>query len=348
MREQDMNKTQQGFAPGLDRKLVAGMESGLLHGLHAVAVARNDETVLEQYFAGPDEHMGDAIGDIAHGPETQHDLRSVTKSIVSVLYGIALERGLVPPLDAPIVDAFPEYPELRSDPERRRITVGHALSMTMGLEWDESLPYSDPRNSEIMMEMAPDRYRFALDRPIVEAPGTNWIYSGGAVALVGALIERGSKQSLGDFAREALFAPLGIAEFTWWKGEDGVTSAAAGLRLQAPDLLRIGSMLVAGGVHEGKQIVAKAWLDASFAPATKTDYGPGYGRLWYLGEGFVPGFGRPLKWIAGFGYGGQRLWLMPEAGLAVVTFSGEYGLDGFWISPDRVWSEIVLRNLVEA
>jgi CubicO group peptidase (beta-lactamase class C family) len=343
-----MNEIRQGFAPGLDRKLRAGMESGLLHGLHAVTVARRGELVCEAYFDGPDEHMGDDIGHVASGPQTLHDLRSVTKSVVSVLYGIALDRGLVPSLDAPVFAAFPQYADLAGDLERLKINVGHALTMTMGLEWDESLPYSDPRNSEIAMENASDRYRFALDRPIVEAPGRNWIYSGGAVALVGALIEQGTGQSLPDFAREALFGPLGITDFTWWRGSDGVYSAAAGLRLNARDLLTIGSMLAAGGAHGGRQIVPKAWLDASFAEATRTIYGPGYGRLWYLGQGLVPAFGRPLKWMAGFGYGGQRLWLMPEAELAVVTYSGEYGKDDFWISPDRVWSEIVLRNLVEA
>lgn len=342
------NEEKLGFTPGLASKLAAGTETGLLHGLHAVVVARHGEIALEQYFAGPDEHMGDTLGDVAHGPDTLHDLRSVTKSVVGVLYGIALERGLVPPLEAPIIDAFPEFADLIADPARRQITVAHALNMTMGLEWDESLPYSDPRNSEIAMELASDRYRFALDRPIVEPPGMNWIYSGGAVALVGAVIERGSGRQLADFAREVLFEPLGIVDFTWWKGSDGVTSAAAGLRLRARDLLRIGTMLVSGGLHEGRQIVSKAWLDASFAEATRTLFGPGYGLLWYTGEGMVPAFGRELKWVAGFGYGGQRLWLLPKAGLVCVVFSGEYGRPDFWVSPYRVWAEIVLPNLAKA
>ena len=343
-----MNDERHGFTPGLDRKLRAGVDSGLLHGLHAVAVARHGVTVLEAAFEGPDEIMGDSIGHVVFGPDTLHDLRSVTKSIVGVLYGIARERGLVPSLDTPVVDAYSRYLDLVGDAARRRITVAHALTMTMGLEWDESLPYSDPRNSEIAMELARDRFRFVLDRPIVEPPGDNWIYSGGAVALLGDLIARGARMSLPDFAREALFEPLGISNFSWWRGADGTPSAAAGLRLSARDLLKIGVMLAAGGSHQGRQIVPSEWLDASFVPATQTAFGPGYGRLWYLGEAMVPGFGRKLKWMAGMGYGGQRLWLMPEAGLVALVFAGEYGKDDFWVSPDRVWNEIVLKNLVRA
>src|SRR6218665_3867847 len=94
----------------LERKVAAGMESGLLHGIHAVAAARDGETLAACYFDGPDEVMGDSIGRVAFGPDTLHDLRSVTKSVVGVLYGIALGRGLVPPLDAPILAGFPQYP----------------------------------------------------------------------------------------------------------------------------------------------------------------------------------------------------------------------------------------------
>ena len=155
----------------------------------------------------------------------------------------------------------------------------------MGMEWDENKPYTDPTNSEIAMEMAADRYRFILDRPIVGAPGEKWIYSGGAVALIGALIERGSGKSLPDFAREALFGPMGISDFFWMAGSDGVASPASGLRLTAPDLLRIGAMLVDGGRFEGRQVVPEAWIEASWTPAVKTPDGLGYGHLWYIGRG---------------------------------------------------------------
>ncbi|MDJ0935303.1 MAG: serine hydrolase, partial [Kiloniellales bacterium] len=137
-----------GFAEDLGTKLDAAVAAGGLDGLHAVLVVRRGKLALERYYAGEDERWGDPLGEISFGPEVKHDLRSVSKSVVGLLYGIALERGQVPALEQPLVDHFPAYPELAADPARRRITVAHALTMTMGIEWSEDLPYSDPRNSE--------------------------------------------------------------------------------------------------------------------------------------------------------------------------------------------------------
>ncbi len=211
--------------------------------------------------------------------------------------------------------------------------------MTLGLEWDESGPYTSTANSEIAMEHAPDRYRYALDRPIVVEPGKRWIYSGGAVAMVGALIARGCGKTLSEFAREALFEPLGISAFEWAAGRDGVISAASGLRLRSRDLLRIGELVLGRGEWNGRRIVSEEWLDGSFAAAVPTGDGLEYGRLWFLGEAG----GR--RWMAGFGNGGQRLWLMPDAKLVAVIFSGNYNAPDAWITPTRVWREIVIANL---
>ncbi len=333
-----------GFAANLERKFDAGLEAGLLRDFHAVAMSRNGKLVLERYFEGRDEAWGEALGHVVFGPDTLHDLRSVTKSVTSLLYGIALEQGRVPPLDTPVVDGFPEYPDLVADPERRRVTIGHTFSMAMGMEWDESLPYTDPRNSEIMMEHAPDRYRFILDRPIVEPPGQRWIYSGGAVALIGALITRGTGRSLGQFARETLFGPLGIDDFFWCAGADGEESAASGLRLTTRGLLRIGDVLARGGVHESRQVVPKSWIDACLTSAIRTAFDTGYSRLWYLEASGAPAFDGTRPWAGGFGNGGQRLWFSPSTGIAAVAYLGQYIDWSSWIMPTRFWHEMVMRN----
>lgn len=343
-----MTAQPQGPNPGLDRKLLAGIESGLLRHLHAVAVIRNGEMVLERYFEGEDWVWNQPQGVVAFGPDTLHDLRSVTKSIVGLLYGIALDRGLVPPVDAGVVAQFPEYPDLVADPARRNVTIAHALSMSMGLEWDESQPYTSAANSEIAMEQAPDRFRFILDRPVVQPPGQTWTYSGGAVALVGALITRGTGRSLTDFAHETLFEPLGIADYHWMRGADGVESPASGLRLTTRGLLAIGRMLVDGGRHGDRQVVPAAWIDAAFTQAIRTADGLGYGRLFFLGQDSIPALGGSTLWIGGFGNGGQRLFLLPDANLACVIFAGAYDQPDNWVTPTRLWREIVVRNLLEA
>lgn len=187
-----------------------------------------------------------------HGPETLHDLRSVTKSVVGLLYGIALSEGKVPEPHERLYAQFPQDPDLMAQPVRKDILVAHALSMPMDLEWNEDLPDSDPCHSEIAMELAPDRYRYVLEQPIREAPGKSWFYSGGSVAFLGKLIEDGTGMRLDAYAAEKLFNPLGVESLEWIVRSDGVPSAASGLRLTLPGLLRIGQMIADGGVHDGQ------------------------------------------------------------------------------------------------
>jgi CubicO group peptidase (beta-lactamase class C family) len=123
--------------------------------------------VLERYFEGDDYARGSPLGKIAFKPDTLHDLRSASKSIVGLLYGIALADRKVPPPEAPLFASFPEFADLAADPARNRWTIHHVLTMTMGTDWDElGLPYTDPANSETAMHMAPDRYRFVLGAPV--------------------------------------------------------------------------------------------------------------------------------------------------------------------------------------
>ena len=103
-------------------------------------VVRGGRLVYERYLAGDDEIWGRPKAGVVFGPESLHDVRSNTKSVVSLLYGIALGDGTVPPPDAPVLDHFPQYEDLTQEPARRAITVRHVLSMTMGTEWDENVP----------------------------------------------------------------------------------------------------------------------------------------------------------------------------------------------------------------
>jgi len=337
-----------GFDPMIGRKLVAGVEAGLLRNLHVVLAERGGETILESYGSGPDEDWGRPLGDVSFGPETLHDLRSITKSVVSLLYGIALERDLVPRLDTPILSAFPGYPDLAADPARMSRTIEHAFTMSLGMDWDETKPYTDPENSEIAMELAPDRYRFILDRALVAEPGTRWIYSGGATALIGKIIETGTGKTLPEFAKEVLFDPLGIKTFKWSAGKDGTHSSASGIRLTAPDLLKIGRLVLNDGVWEGRQVVPEAWLTASLRPVIATGEGVDYGYFWFCGNAHVPALGGQVPWFGGFGNGGQRLFVCPKADVAAVVYSGDYNNWLAWITPTRIWLEIILANLQRA
>ncbi|SHM77160.1 serine hydrolase domain-containing protein [Roseibium suaedae] len=320
----------------LETSLQAAFDRGELKGLHEVLVIHKGEVLAESFFDGEDQNWGQPLGKRSFDAESLHDIRSVTKSIVSLLYGIALSEGKVPDLETPLVSLFPQYADLAKDEERQRIKVHHALSMQMGMEWDENLPYSDPRNSEIQMENAPDRYRFILDRPIVTPPGQGWTYSGGAVALIGKLIADGTGKSLDDYAAEKLFGPLGISRFEWARGPDGTLSAASGLRMTARDLARIGQMIANGGSFENRQIVPEDWLKASITPHADIDGGQiRYGYLWWLSGKGSPAI-LPAAWAAGFGNGGQRLTVYPGEDLVVIVLAGNYNLQDAWRVPVSV------------
>ena len=325
-------------------RLAELQRDGRVSGLHTLLVSRAGNLLLEHYATGEDESWGKPLGSITFGPTVLHDLRSVTKSIVEMLYGIALAEGKVPEPRAKLYDQFPEYADLVRQPGRERITLAHVLSMTLGFQWDElTIPYGDPRNSEVAMELSPDRYRYVLDRPIVGEPGITWTYNGGATALLGRLITKGTGERLPDFARHVLFDPLGLGPTEWSNGLQGEAAAASGLRMRAPDLLRIGQMVLGGGAWRGKQIVPQAWLQQSTTQKVTIEGNYRYGWHWYLGEVAIGAPGRAQRLISGAGWGGQRLFLVPALDLVVAMNAGNYRQPG---QEQRRIANVVLTELV--
>jgi CubicO group peptidase (beta-lactamase class C family) len=341
--------TTAGFSADLGEYFDIAVQSGVLPNLHSVVAARRGQIFLERYLQGPDSALATPLGIVRFGPDVLHDLRSVTKSIVGLLYGIALERGNVPGPDAGLLAQFPEYPDLGRDPDRKRLTVGHALTMTLGTEWDElSLPYFDPRNSEIAMDAAPDRFRYVLERPITGAPGLRWIYNGGATALLARLIAKGTERSLEHFAQEALLEPLGITEVEWHRDSTGNAIAASGLRMRPRDLARIGVVALGGGIWEGRQIIPAAWLDTCFTPRVSMPDGRRYGYHWYLGAvpaGDGTGSLRREETVSAIGNGGQRLFLLPRLDLVVAITAGNYDATDQWRPPTVVLRDVLLPAL---
>ena len=320
------------------------LEAGRAPDLHGVVAVRRGEVILEHYGIGEDFAWGDSLGVVTFGPETLHDVRSVTKSVVGLLYGIALSEGLVPSPEDPLLPNFPEYPDLTADPERARLTLEHALTMTLGLQWDEDVPYTGTQNSEIAMELAPDRNRYVLERAIAAEPGTRWRYCGGATALLGALIAKGSGHPVEEFARERLFEPIGIETFDWMRGHDGVASAASGLRLAPRDLVKIGQLVLADGSWDGGEIVPKTWLDAALQRRATIEDGFDYGYHWYVSD-LTPRPDVSHPWVGALGNGGQRLDVVPDLDLVVALTAGAYDAEDTFASTMAVLEDVILAQL---
>ena len=330
-------------AETLNHRITRAFEAGALPGLHSTIVDLKGERLSEVYFDGIDQSWGTPLGKVEHGPDTLHDLRSVTKSIVGLLYGIALDEGKVPAPEEPLLDQFPQYADLKDGSSRESITIEHALTMKMGMQWNENLPYTNPKNSEIAMERSKDRYRYVLDRPMEIEPGKKWTYSGGAVAILAKLIKDGTGMPIDEYAERKLFEPLGIKKFHWIRSWDKVPSAASGLRLTAPDLAKIGALVSNSGKFNGQQIVPADWLERSFKPRAETGFGLQYGYLWYMS-------GLPEQRIyVALGNGGQRLTVQPSFDFVVTSFAGNYNKPYGWQSSYKVIADYavpaVMREL---
>jgi CubicO group peptidase (beta-lactamase class C family) len=266
-------------------RLAQAQQDGKVDGLHTLLVSQGGRLVTEHYGRGEDEAWGRQLGTVTFAPLVLHDLRSVSKSVVGLLYGIALADGNVPPPEAKLYDQFPEYADLAKQSGRERLTMHHVLSMTLGLEWDElTIPYGDLRNSENAMEEAPDRFRFILERPIVGEPGVEWTYCGGATAILGRLIAKGTGEKLHDYARHMLFNPMGFGPSEWSVGNDGEPRAASGLRLLPRDTLKIGQLALAEGTWNGKEVVPAEWVKRATTAVVTIDRSRSYGYQWYIGD----------------------------------------------------------------
>ena len=254
---------------GLDARRLSALPNWLdaLPGsnIHAVVVFRGTHLVFEHYRPGADQRWGDPLPGASHGRTSLHDLRSVTKGVIGLLIGIALDRGIFPDLDTPVFDALPGYDDLRT-PSKDGIRLRHLVTMSSGLAWDENLPATDPRHGEMRLWRAPDALRVALDPPRAEEPGTIWNYNGGSTELLGAVLERASGLPIDEFADEMLFRPLGIGTFEWARHPNGRPSASGGLRLSAIDLAKLGVVLVSGGRCACGRIFSLEWAEASCSP----------------------------------------------------------------------------------
>ena len=293
--------------------------------MHAVLVARGGKLVFEWYFRGNDEVPGRFFGHrveyVTFDADTLHIMKSASKSVMSLAMGIAIGRGLIPSVNEPIFNFFPELSDLRT-PEKDRIQLLHALTMSMGLKWVEATPATgDYNNDEARMHTAWDQCRYVLGLPVTAPAGQEFFYNTGSLALVSAILRKATGRPFDEFVRVNLFEPLGITLVAWdryWSEAD----AGGGLHLRPRDMAKIGQLILSGGRWNDRQIVSKAWIEASTAFKLRATDGLSYGYLWWLGRTKINE--REVDWIGALGRGGQSIRIVPELDLVVVVTAGYY------------------------
>ncbi len=317
-----------GFQNAALDQLASDIETGMFPNTHALLIEHDGALVFERYFSGSDERWGELIPARVIGPDSLHDLRSVSKSVTSLLLGIALDRDFGEAVARPLAAYLPD---LALEPDARAITLHQVLTMTTGLQWNEmTVPYTDPMNDEIRLYQPGNPALYVMTRPIEHEPGSTWYYSGGSTQVLASVISELTGQRLDEFASENLLEPLGVTEFEWLGPGDWTPdnpAAMSGLRLRARDLAKIGSLYLHGGRWRGRQVVSEEWVDLSITRHVEEigDWSRGgiwgYGYQWWVGD--LPSGERV---VAGVGNGNQRLFILPAERLVVTVLAGEYNV----------------------
>jgi CubicO group peptidase (beta-lactamase class C family) len=327
------------------------VQSGTYGNTDRLAVVRNGKLVLDERFPrdyrevsrGKQSPIGcgiDACQDSSrlhhynylhprwhpwwNGTEA-HTLQSVTKSVAATLFGVAMQRGQIKTLDAPLLSYFTAYDLSKVDPRLRKATLADLLTMRSGIEWHETDRPLDSTNTTLQLETSRDWIRFTLAQPMDAEPRTKWVYNSGGSQLMSEVIRSATGMQADDYARQYLFKPLGITNFHWKRTPTGHPDTEGGLYLATLDLAKIGQLYLDDGVWKGTRVLPAGWAKEAttrhvdhIAPGNLNT--PGYGYQWWRYDR------RGTEIWAGNGFGGQFLLVIPQQRIvAVVNSWNVYG-----------------------
>ena len=265
--------------------------------LHSLLISHRGELVLEKYFNGKSSSQ-------------TANVKSVSKSWISALVGIAIERGYIEGPDQPISAFYEEMLASDADVKKRSITIGNLLSMQAGLETTSFYNYGAWVLSE-------DWVRFALRQPLRMPPGTRLLYSTGNSHLLSAILTQATGKSTLQFAREQIGRPLGFHIEAWPTDPNGIYFGGNNMEITPRQMLAFGELYLNKGRANGRQVIPESWVQTSLQRRVESsrERGRYYGYSWWLRD--MAGVNIAYAW----GYGGQFILLAPELDLVVVTTS---------------------------
>jgi CubicO group peptidase (beta-lactamase class C family) len=301
--------------------LVERLRRGSYGPVSSLLIARHQQLAVEEYFRG-------------WSADRVHTMQSVTKSVTSLLTGIAVDRGRLS-IDDSVISFFPGYaPIANLDDRKRSMTVRDLLMMRTGLDWSEATIAGSPLDQ--LNGCGCDWLRFVLDWPMREPPGTRWEYVSGGTIVLGGIVGVATGQRIDQFAAAQLFGPLGITNTYWIGGQPGgLPHSGGGLGLRPRDMLKIGQLVLDGGRWRGAQVVSDPWIRESTAPLLPSvrslgGFSADYGYLWWrLPNGVITASGAQGQWI----------FVVPSADL-VVSVTGESDAD-FSSGPSVLYANIL-------
>ena len=313
-------------------KLVSKIQSAKIKEVHSLLIYKDGKLVLEEYFTGHDYNWEN---DNFWGPEVQwdkdrlHHIMSDTKSVTSLLIGIAIDQGFIEHEGEPIFKYLPEYKTFNNQ-GREQIKIEHLLTMTSGLEGNEWVSsYRNLDNPIISLWLCDDPIECILDRPMVAAPGTQFSYWGGNQILLGEILKNASGMEVNSFAEKYLFEPLQIADYDWTYVNNGPQEAAGGLELTPRSMAKIGITVLNNGLWNKSQIIPQDWVIKSEKPYRNNteirvpglkSWRHGYTYGWWTKSWKDP----IANTVFAGGWGGQNIFILPDYDMVVVFTGGNY------------------------
>jgi CubicO group peptidase (beta-lactamase class C family) len=278
----------------MNQEVIANAEgtAAELPNIRSFLVMWNGSIISENYYGG----MTAA---------TPQHLRSITKSIVSALIGIAIDKGILRSVNDNVLDYVPELKLQDNDERKQHITIRHLLTMTSGFMWEETGEWFFSDTLSALSD--------AWDRPLAGNPGEIYNYDSPSSDLLSVILARAANQEAKTFLIEHLFAPLDITDFEWERDPAGYHRGSAGLIMRACDLAKIGQLYLQNGQWKGGQIVSQEWIEQSTAEQVRVNEMVSYGYLWrsrQVGS---------IRHHYGMGYGGQYLMVAPDLNMVVVA-----------------------------
>ncbi len=277
----------------LDEVMKAGVG---INRLNALIIAQDGKILAERAFRGP-------------RLTTPVNVKSVSKSLLSAIAGVALDKGLLPGPEMKIAPVFADWLPKDAELKKQLITLDHLLSMRSGLERTSGRNYGRWVASK-------NWSRFVLNRPLADEPGGIMHYSTGNFHLVSALLTRITKRDTHSLAQDWLAKPLGIKLPPWQKSPEGIYLGGNNMLISPRDMLTFGEMYRNGGMHTGKRVLSEAWIKQSWTGRGQSRFsGDYYGLGWFITEIW----GERAYYARGFG--GQFIYILPAMKLTIVMTS---------------------------
>jgi CubicO group peptidase (beta-lactamase class C family) len=304
-----------GLDPAFVARLVERVADGTYPDVHSVLVYRGGKLVVEEYFYG-------------YHRDRPHQMRSATKSIVSTLVGIAIDRGLIASDTARVLPYLPYDGHANPDPRKTALTFRDLLTMRSGLacdDWNGNSPGNESR-----VYQSADWVKFVIDLPIADDPGTRGQYCSGNVVVAGRIVERTSRMALPAFAQQHLFDPLGIRarDLRWNYTLDSTNATTFGqLYLRPRDMLKVGMLFQQKGSWNGRQVVSRDWVErstAKWSTVGEQDYGYFWWHQWVNAQ--TSQGPRRVDMVVATGNGGQKIYLVPSLDALVVLTGGSFNV----------------------